>query len=260
MTSLRETMQDFQAFILEGATHVIEQTVTTKNLTARDRLKIYKQSYYLRLMDILNNGFPILKKFMGKKAFAKVSEDYIISHPSKHFSIGFFSRYFSKFLLTQTNFSPIYGEIAQFEWMLENVLEAPDAECLILQDLTKISPEQWGYVQFTFHPSVQLMQFHYNAPEVWFMAHAGKPKPKIMQNENPSEWMVWRNQLDARYFKATPEQAWILHAIQQGKIFAELCEGLCQWFSEQEAGLYAAHIIQKWISEGVFSSITVNIV
>ena len=42
-----------------------------------------------------------------------------------------------------------------------------------------------------------------------------------------------------------------------GLTFGEICEGLCQWIAEDNAGVHAASLLKGWITTGLISNVII---
>lgn len=253
---LRELQENFQAYILNEDKRVLN-VISSERAPATDRLDIYREGYSLRILEVMEKDFPNLFKVMGNELFEKAARQYIEVYPSDHFSICYFSRHFSKFLL-EAHYEAHFSEIAAFEWALSRALEAPDANQITVADLSTVAPESWPYIQFKLHPSVHVHSYQYNAPEIAYAhMYEGQEIPELIYKDAPEEWVVWRfNQLS--YFESLNVwQLWMLNAISQEKTFAEICTGLCEWHPEEEVAQYAAVTLRNWIEKGLFSEIMI---
>src|SRR3989338_4448886 len=252
MIPLRETLENFQAYMLEKEPSILNQIITEGRASREVRLNVYSNAYYLRLIEILEGDFPILCKLLGEEKFNQFGRDYVNDYPSNYFSVGTFSRNFSKFLASNTSLDPIYAEIANLEWHLSEVLYAANAKVLTLEDLKKIPAEEWINMKLTFHPSVRTLYFSYNAPEIYKACNEDQLKSEIKQYQTSQNWLVWRRDLRGYFCSLTSEENWIRQAIERNQNFGEICEGLCEFLSENQVGEFAATTLSKWISEGMF--------
>ena len=58
-------------------------------LKAEQRMAIYRQQYWFRLLTILQEAFPLLTGMFGYKEFnEKIGEPYLLSHPPQHWSLA----------------------------------------------------------------------------------------------------------------------------------------------------------------------------
>ena len=139
--SLRETIENFQNYILDKDNSPIEHSVDGPDSAFRQtRLDVYHAAYSLRLLEILSLNFAMLKVLAGEEVFERLGRDYIHSYPSNHFSVRFFGRNFSQFLATQPEATPVFAELADFEWALGQTIDAPDAPQLTFEQMAAARP------------------------------------------------------------------------------------------------------------------------
>lgn len=86
----------------------------------------------------------------------------------------------------------------------------------------------------------------------------GAEKPVIERTEKPVYWLMWRFERQSYFCPTTDEQLWMMQALQAGKSFAEVCEGLCDWLEEDKVAPFAAETLRGWVSEGIFSEYKIS--
>lgn len=256
-TGLRKLQENFQSYILDQNDTVL-RAISSAQADAIERIQIYKVGYALRLLEVLEKDFPLLRKRMGEELFHKIGHEYIKSYPSDNFSICRFSRHFSNFLLA-SGYEALWSEMATFEWALACALDAADGPYIGLTELSSISPESWPNVQFDFHPSAKVYQFQFNAPQIIYaMMLEEDAIPEVVYYDQPANWIIWRYNRQSYFESLTAEQLWVVNAIQDGKTFAEICEGLCQWLPEEEVAAFAAGSLRNWLEKNLFSAVRIS--
>lgn len=255
--SLKQLQESFQAYMLEQDNSVLNEIVDTTQVPATIRLNIYRDAYHLRLLDILAMHYPVLKKFTGA-TFSELGRAYISSYPSHNFSIRIFGHNFDEFLIKNSNFAPIFGEIANFEWYLAEIQDAPDDNYLTLEEVGKIPPEMWGAMQLTCHPTARLASFHYNVAEIWQACNEEKELPNAELKKNSNNFLFWRFELEPRFMPVTELQVKMFKKINENKSFGEICEEMCEYVPEEEVIQFAAGTLREWILAGVFSNCGVD--
>lgn len=248
---LRELQEHFQAYVLEKNPKMLD-IIATENCNAIERIDVYRIGYSLRLLEILEKSFPTLYKIIGQERFDKLGYQYIEEYPSHHYNICLFNQNFSQFILNkhQDLFS---CEVAAFELALAAALDAGDDAQIGIAELGNVPGESWPFLQFRIHPSVAIYQFQYNTPEVVLAYLLEQEVPEAVKSDQPGDWLVWRYQMQSYFEQLTTERLWMLNAIKQNKTFAEICEGLCQWQSEEQVAGFAAGSLGHWLQKGIFS-------
>lgn len=250
--SLRETIENFQAYILEGGTKIQQEIVGDQDVKDT-RLDVYQEGYFLRLLETLSRDFPVVAKLAGEDVFEQLGRDYIRSFPSTHFSIRYAGQHFSRFL-SSIDVDPLWSEMAAFEWSLGNTTDAKDAPQLTFEEMAAISPESWGELKLTTHPSLEILSFSYRIPPLWQHLLLDSEKPKTDREQKPFHWLVWRFNRQSYFRPADENQFRMIHAIQAGDTFSEVCAGLCEHLEEDKVISFAAETLRAWITEGIFST------
>lgn len=93
--SLKEKLET--AASLDGV--MIEQTVKGEgNMSAYRRLDIYAAGYVMRLVECLKSEFSLLCAYMGEEIFETFAKAYIVTVPSKNWSLYYLGAQFADFL------------------------------------------------------------------------------------------------------------------------------------------------------------------
>lgn len=252
MTSLREIQEYFQAYMLNKDDDRILPHISNMSAPAKDRLDIYRNGYYLRLLEVVDKDFPCLKTICGEELLHEWGREYIQAYPSDHYSVCYFNRNFTQFL-RETKREAFYAEVAEFEWALTRVLDAADAKPITMQDLAAIPGDSWPYLQFGLHPSIEIHDFHYNVAQICYAIMFEEELPERIYSEKSIPWMIWRFDCNSYFESVNEQQLYMLHAIQQRRNFSEICEGLCQWFTEEEVAQFAVGTLQFWIQKEIIA-------
>ncbi|HVV67656.1 MAG TPA: DNA-binding domain-containing protein [Gammaproteobacteria bacterium] len=256
--SLRETIENFQNYVLDKDNALIEHSIQGLDAAFKQtRLDVYHAAYSLRLLEVLSLNFAMLKVFVGEELFERLGRDYIHSYPSNHFSVRFFGRHFSQFLTTHPEATPVLAELADFEWALGQTLDAKDAPQLTFEQMAALDPDAWANLKLTLHPSLRQLNYFYPTPKLWQALSNKTEHPVLEPEEKPVTWIMWRFNLKSHFCTASPEQLWMLEAMQSGQTFSEICAGLCDWLTEDKVVSFAAETLRQWITEGIFSEFEV---
>jgi hypothetical protein len=70
----------------------------SSRLTAEQRLSIYANAYYARLLECLAECFPVLRRVLGAEVFAGFAFDYLQRYPSRSYTLDRLAESFPRFL------------------------------------------------------------------------------------------------------------------------------------------------------------------
>ncbi len=258
---LEALQADFQNYILGDDRAMAGKVRATSKADAATLLAVYRDGYALRLLEALETNFSTLKQVLGDDDFDRMGRGYIAAHPSKHFSIRWFGDKLAEHLAATAPWSgtPALAELARLEWALAGAFDSADATPIAIERVAAIAPEDWPNLRFAFHPSLQVIDFAWTVPELWnalnATVNAGEDGDAPEQREAPVPFAVWRHdQGEERqnFFRSLdPAEAWMLAEARKGTAFGALCEGLCHFVEQEQAGAQAAGYLRGWIEQGL---------
>jgi hypothetical protein len=253
---LRELQQDMQQHLLGEDSRVTSAIVDAPPLAARDRLAIYRNAYQVRLIDALQDTYPILHGLLGDDMFMSLGQAYVASHPSVFRSIRWYGRELAQYMAHSPPYDePILAEVAQLEWTLAEVFDARDAEPLGRSALSAVAPAAWGDLTFTFHPSLRRLKFKWNTAAVWKAMSADETPPRPIPSEAPVPWLLWRQNLQNYFRSVTGVESAALDSALRGRSFAMICEDLSAVLSVDEIPAAAATLLGNWADSGIIVAI-----
>lgn len=257
MITLSNIQQDFKSYLLSDNESIARLVAGENDAFVMQRLAIYADAYYIRLLEALENNFPTLRDFAGEALFEEFGQAYIAAYPSQNFSVRYFGHLLSIFLAETKPYSaqPILSDLARYEWVLGEVMDAADAPLLTVEEVAAISQAEWPTLCFQLHPSVQLIDLRWNVPELAKDAKCATLKAAVLDNPGHTTWVVWRKDIQAYYRENSEAQAWALRALEQNQTFADVCEGLCQWFPEDQVAQQAVSFLITWLRDGLLSTV-----
>jgi len=257
MPALRELQRDLQRHLLGADDAIVEAVVDAPPLPTLERLGIYRNAYRVRLIEALDDTYPVLHAVLGDEVFAALGEEFVASHPSVHRSIRWYGGELAELLKQQQPYAeqPIFAELALLEWTLAEVFDAADADPKPRAALAAIDPAAWSELHFEFHPSLRRLELRWNTTAVWqAMSHEETP-PDPECGEYPVPWLLWRQDLQ-NYFRSMPaDEAAALESALRGENFGEICAALAEWLPEEEIPLRAAGLLGLWADSGIIVTI-----
>jgi hypothetical protein len=257
MPALRELQRDLQRHLLGADDAIVEAIVDAPPLPTLERLGIYRNAYRVRLIEALDDTYPVLHAVLGDEVFAALGEEFVAAHPSVHRSIRWYGGELAEFLKQQPPYAeqPIFAELALLEWTLAEVFDAADAKPKPRAALAAIDPSAWSELHFEFHPSLRRLELQWNTTAVWqAMSHEQTPPdPECADYAVP--WLLWRQDMQ-NYFRSMPaDEAAALESALRGESFGEICAALAEWLPEEEIPLRAAGLLGLWADSGIIVAI-----
>lgn len=247
--ALAELQRDFQRHVMHGHERIVDAVDGTSNVPATLRLGIYSEAYLLRLTEALASTLPRLQQLLGKEQFAEVAHDYIDLCPSSYPSIRWFGDQMPRLLRKSFPEQPWLAELATWEWAIAAAFDGADAEPVGIDALAAVAPEQWPSLTFQFHPTVQILSMHTNAPVSFKALSADDRLPEHVALDEPQSWLIWREALRTQYRSLSPDESAALEVMRGGGSFEMLCDALCAWHDADAVPAQAAGLLKRWVVE-----------
>ena len=259
MTDLRQLQQHFMGHLLGRPTGIVEQIASTPMMSAPQRLRIYSSAYRLRLKEALSTDYEKLHGYLGDEQFEQLMDDYIDSHTSSTYSLRYYSIDLPTWLSAQAQYNnyPQLMELASIEKAFADSFDAETIPAINLSVFAEVSATAWPDMTFTFQPSLQILQFNSNAFAIWKALADEQTPPQAIFMEQGENWVLWRKQDLVSHYRPleTAEQIALTKAVN-GANFAEICESLLAFCSEEETPMKAIGFLQSWVQEEMISKIS----
>jgi hypothetical protein len=245
----------------------------SRNLTAAERLGIYANAYYARLLECLAAFFPLLQKTLGEEVFDGFAFEYLQHYPSKSYTLDRLGESFSRFL-EETRPEPEEGEepgtlgwpdflidLTVFEWNLNKVFDGPGVEgttLLTAEALQSFPAERFAEARLVPVPCLRLLAFRFPV-NAYFTAsrHAEDGDPPPIPDPAPEHLALSRRDWVVRRFPLTPAQYALLETIVAGAPVGEAIAAAAEVAGLDDEVL-AAELqswFRLWVAEGLFQGI-----
>jgi hypothetical protein len=250
MSHLVQLQRALQAHVVDGELAIADAIDSSIEVSAATRLKIYSDAYRLRLIDALKANHPVLAQLVGETQFARLAQEYLAIHPSRHYSIRWFGHLLAEFLRDFPDYrnQPWLAELAAWEWKIATAFDATDAAILTAERLANVAPDEWPDLRFTLHPSVQRITLGSNIVAIVQAKDREEPLP-APANQARAEWLIWRQDLVVQYRPLDSIETAAIDAINNGATFSEMCEAIAEHSDDDDqVPLVAAGFLKQWIA------------
>ena len=233
--------------------------------TARERLDVYANMYFFRLLDALKSDVPKVAQLLGDDAFHNLVVDYLVVHPSTNPSLRHAAAPLPDFLAGHdvAVARPDLPDLARLELARNDVFDGPDSSVLDAQTLATMSPEAWPHLRFSVAPTVCWLRLRNSTVPTWrALADEGSPPEPSAEI---SGCVVWRSRVPD-----TEDQVWhraaslaevaALDAAVSGATFDRICEIFAADLpappsDAAEAARPALEALVRWVSDGLLSGV-----
>lgn len=159
-----------------GADEVERVIRRSRALDSVQRLSIYGNAYYSRLIECLAADFPAVRAAVGEEGFSGFVFGYLQQYPSTSYTLSELGRLFPQYLAEsrppRTNEEPDWADflvdLATLERTYSEVFDGPGEErgrLLAADDLLAIPPERWGDVRLRTAASLRLLELRFPVHE-----------------------------------------------------------------------------------------------
>jgi hypothetical protein len=144
----------------------------TDQWPAGQRMHVYWNAYFVRLIECLRNEFPTLLSVLGDDAFDDFARGYLEAHPPRSYTLGVLGAHFAAYLAEtrpariddRLDWADCLVDLAAYEWTLSEVFDGPGGEDVAAFDAAEFSmvPEQRRLeCTFAFVPGLALRRFRF---------------------------------------------------------------------------------------------------
>ena len=201
----------------------------SSKLTPSDRLAVYANAYFARLVECLGEVFPILKRTLGEEVFTGFATDYLREHPSRAYTLHLLGARFPQFLaegrpprdeIDTPDWADFLVDLARFEWDLYEVFDGPGIEDTPRLDPTALAALD-GPAGETARliPAPCLRLFTGRFPVSDFYTHARAADPAVeleMPDPQPIHVAITRRDYVVRRLPLDPREYHLLDALVRG--------------------------------------------
>lgn len=222
-----------------------------------ERLDIYADMYFYRLRDCLAEDFPKLRAVLGDARFHNLVTDYLLAHPSTHYSLRELGRALPGFLESHppADSMPAIADLARLEWERVDVFDAQDAVPLSRERLLERAAVAPGAFALRLVPAARRIRLAAGTLPVWRRIEAGDaPGPDACREAGePRDVLVWRKGLSVLHRALEPDEARCLDALLAGPVSVaglgdRLLDGAA---SSERASERLAMLLESWTRDAL---------
>jgi hypothetical protein len=218
----------------------------SEHLEPAERLDVYRNMYFLRLLEVLREDYPQLAQLLGDDAFADLARAYLTAHPSRHPSVRHVGDALPEFLAASApaELPACAADLARLEWARREVFDAPDATPLTAGDLAGLDPARVAELPLELVPACTTLIAAWPVHEVWKDPSAA-PAPKR------TALRVWREGFKVFHATIDAAEEAALGRLGGGTTFATVCELFAQTTSLADAAREAGALLARWLEDGI---------
>lgn len=247
---------------------VNEVIAGTSTLSAADRLAVYADAYYARLLECLRDVYPVVRRALGGELFDELGVDFLRCHPSRSYTLHALGQSFPDHLerirpardaAEAPDWADFIVDLARFEWSLYEVFDGPGVEENPSWDparLASASPGDWPRLCLRVAPCLRWMQFRFPVNEFYTEARKNLESIPDAPAPSPSFVAISRRDFVVRRYALNLRQYRLLTALAAGEPLSEAIGIAFDDIAPEEldtAGTQLRAWFQFWSGEPFFS-------
>jgi hypothetical protein len=253
----REMMQGDSA---EAAAAIIKPN---DRLTSGERLQIYNQQYWWRLLGAFGEDFRGLRAVLGERKFHRLAVAYLDGCGSTSWSLRNLGQHLESFLREHPELTAPHGHLSldmvRAEWASTVAFDGPEKPCLDPQRLAGRPPSR---IRLDLQPYITLLEVHhpidqllrrlkrtesaYASNAVMSGSRVRRPRLAARPTAQPLHFAAHRVDFSVYYKRLDPEAYRLLEALRAGKSLESACAEAFQ--DSPEPPEKAAGKIQAWFA------------
>jgi len=254
--------------------------VDDERLSSFDRLDIYANMYFFRLLDCLKEDYPRLLEALGPARFHNLVTDYLLVHPSSHPSLRYVGTRLADFLAGHAigRECPGLADLARLEWARADIFDAADARPLTRADIAALPQDTAGEMRLALVPACRLLRLEHDAPRAWrelkeradgragdtgaaggagaACAHGegdhADPLPRIARR--PTTARVWRHGFAVHHRSIDDDEIDSLEGLGAGDSLGVIAQRLSAGRTPERATARLGALLQGWIEDGLIAA------
>ena len=143
--------------------------IESDDISAEERLCIYRNTIAATLAKALQLNFPAVEKLVGAAFFAECAAAYVQLEPPRSAYLNDFGGGFPAYLAAEARAAalPYLADVARLEWAVSRALVAERPPAADLSALALVGAEQLPQLCFRADPSVSLLSLDTPADAIW---------------------------------------------------------------------------------------------
>jgi len=226
-------------------------------LSAVERLEVYANAYFFRILEVLRKDYPALEASLGEARFHNLVTDYLAAHPPTRFSLRYAGEGLGCFLAGHAvaralrEEFPWAADLAALEWAIVDAFDAADHPPLAREDLARVPPDLWAALRLRLDPSVRVIRAAWPVQLLREASDGSQPLPAL--TAGVTALLVWRK--DERVFHRAidPLEAGLLDLLAGGATFGDLCERMALEIGDRDTPARAHALLERWLERGMLA-------
>ncbi len=222
-----------------------------ERLGAAERLGIYANMYFYRLLDVLKQDYPATLKVLGDVGFHNLITAYLIEYPPTQPSVQFAGQNLASFLRghPMRERAPFIADLAELERALVDSFVAPDAVALDGAAMRAVAPARWPAMRLRTHPAVAILAHEWRVASILRAVEEGREWSAA--ERGPVQVIVWRKSARVFYRELDQAEHAALELARRGAKFAAICDAVGAACSGSDTVAAINRLLERWLADGI---------
>lgn len=247
----------------------LESVITrSSQQTSQERIGIYANAYYARLLECLSEEYAALVTAMGTAAFGAFSMQYLQKYPPASYTLGELGARFPRFLeesrpesesnADTPDWTDFLIQLATLERVYSEVFDGPGIEkqeLLTAETLNTIPPEEWPDLVLQMAPCFRLLKFQFPVQE--YITSSKRGETPAIPGPKTTYLAITRRNYIVRRAGITEAEFFLLTRLQRGQKVGEAINEFAeagQLETDQLAG--QLHVwFKQWTESAYFTDV-----
>lgn len=208
-----------RAGIVGTAPGALAQAVLAGGIAPERRIQIYRNHYYVTLIEALAATFPVTQRLVGEHFFAAIARRFAADSPPAGPCLFEYGDGFPALLdaLPETKSHPYLGDVARLEWAMNLARHAPDTAPLDPARLRRVAPREQAGLVFVLHPACRLFSSRYPVARIWSANQPSAAEETIRLDEGHCRLLIHRQEDDVAWRALEAAEYVFLYALRAGR-------------------------------------------
>ncbi|HLW69041.1 MAG TPA: DNA-binding domain-containing protein [Candidatus Binataceae bacterium] len=236
---------------LRGADELSALISGDERLTAFERLGIYADAYFYRLLEVLKEDYPATLAILGDAQFHNLITGYLLEDPPTEPSIMYAGSKLPAFLRGHplAEQRPFLADLATLERALIEIFHAADAIALDAATMKAIALAEWPAITIRRHPASRILELDWHVEGV--LRAVERAEDWSVPACAPVNLLVWRRNAQVSYRELEPGERDALMLAERGASFATICGAVAQETGDPAPAVRISRLLNGWIAQGL---------
>jgi hypothetical protein len=212
---------DFAAALLDPQRACPDGLKSWNGSDPAKRFDVYRNNVTSSLIDALADTFPVLQMLVGEEFFRAMARVFVQSSPPTSPMLVRYGASFAEFVqdFAPAQTLPYLADMARLEFARVQAYHAADAQALAHEALVQAmsAPEQVAQLQFTLHPSLQVLRSAYAVVSLW-AAHQTEHEVEQINPDGAQDALIVRSAWDVQIVLLPHGAAAFVLALMAGSV------------------------------------------